>query len=852
MPQRFAASEVGPSLPGMAERIATEEGVRPELVHAVIQQESAWNPSARSKVGAQGLMQLMPGTAADLKVNPGDITENIRGGVRYLKQQLTVFGGDETKALAAYNAGPRRVQIAGGVPNIPETQDYVRRITANAGPPRPQAAQTTQTAVQAPPAPTSTQPAPTRGHFSTADLTSPTTAAAPPPLPMSTSTSHLAPSNDPSRRPPEPAKDLGMSLMDFAAQQLSPFSRTGRRNLAGMAGGAAGFALGGGWGAVPGAAVAGGVEETLERVLRGEPLNWLPGTNAASAEGSVAGSAMEQGANEALGLTVAWPFKAVSRRLLAPKVSTYAARALASERAGNEAALDAAVSQAERAFISTRDAGRRSVEAARSTAEQAVDATRRAGEQSVASVGQRLDMTAPAITAQRTGRMTQQVIEGPAKTFKERVGESVGEAAKSGPPVKTAPLRERLAELAEQITPFASHQQPAALKGFTPEQVARLAERNPELGLMQIPADHPLPSTLDRIREAIGTQEEIPFEDAHKMKRLLDDAVNWDSPAKKQVQQITKGFRQTLRESMTGHQPYDEATAAYRDVSKLYGSKSLARSLQRQAVDDPESLVRAIKGNQPTKLQALKEIVLQHAAIGGGKDQGEAAWTAIRGAWTFEHVIKKGPARLTETIGKLDPDFVATMYGDADGKVVLDNLRQLGQAYESAVERAAEQLKVTTRAGKASVAQAKSAAGAATTRAVEGRQAAREARRAASKPTLTEERFKASSVHKTMSLEQTAADVIRASALGPTSIWGGLSLIRLLTHGVKGKELLQWAAYSPAATRLMVAALESPIPSTVTATGVRASGFLDKDLLSPPPRPSSSAATPPPAPRSLP
>ncbi len=100
----------------------------PALMEAVVWQESRWNENARSPVGAQGLAQLMPGTARYLGVNPADPFANLEGGARYLREQLDRFGGDLEKALAAYNAGPGRVERAGGIPNIRETKQYVAAI----------------------------------------------------------------------------------------------------------------------------------------------------------------------------------------------------------------------------------------------------------------------------------------------------------------------------------------------------------------------------------------------------------------------------------------------------------------------------------------------------------------------------------------------------------------------------------------------------------------------------------------------------------------------------------------------------------------------------------------------------
>lgn len=124
-----SAAQANPEIVGLVKRVAQEEGVDETLFMSLVYQESRFNPCAKSPVGATGLSQLMPGTAKDLGVDPNNIEDNLRGGARYLKQQLKRFNGNTNLALAAYNAGPGNVQKYGGIPPFKETQGYVASIT---------------------------------------------------------------------------------------------------------------------------------------------------------------------------------------------------------------------------------------------------------------------------------------------------------------------------------------------------------------------------------------------------------------------------------------------------------------------------------------------------------------------------------------------------------------------------------------------------------------------------------------------------------------------------------------------------------------------------------------------------
>ena len=114
-------------------RAGRRHGVDPALLAAIAKAESSFNPRAVSRAGAQGLMQLMPGTARDLGVNALIPAEAIDGAARLMSRHLRAFGGRVDLALAAYNAGPGNVRKYGGVPPFQETRDYVQRVTRNWG-----------------------------------------------------------------------------------------------------------------------------------------------------------------------------------------------------------------------------------------------------------------------------------------------------------------------------------------------------------------------------------------------------------------------------------------------------------------------------------------------------------------------------------------------------------------------------------------------------------------------------------------------------------------------------------------------------------------------------------------------
>lgn len=126
----YAPNALSPAdLQSLVSSASTRNGVSPSLVNAVVMAESAGDPSAISRVGAQGLMQLMPGTAADCGVNNAfDPQQNVDCGARYLHELLARYNNNVELAVAAYNAGPGAVDQYHGVPPYAETRAYVARV----------------------------------------------------------------------------------------------------------------------------------------------------------------------------------------------------------------------------------------------------------------------------------------------------------------------------------------------------------------------------------------------------------------------------------------------------------------------------------------------------------------------------------------------------------------------------------------------------------------------------------------------------------------------------------------------------------------------------------------------------
>ena len=839
---------------------AKKARVPPELAFAIVDVESGGKPDAVSPKGARGFFQLMPETAKGLGVDPTDPVQNIRGGLTYFRQMLDQHGGDVNKALTAYNWGPSNVAKGGQPP--PETIDYVQRVTSRWNP---------QATAQV------GQPPPTVRRASTHTMARPEDFGGP---------------------------TLGQRAASATLgilESFDPRTSSGRRNIAGGIGGAAAIAATGGTAApaiVPfiagaaGAAGGGMLAEAGEQAIGTAPPSGL----------GIVGAGAEQAAYELGGQAVMWPIRAVGRRVVgsqlaqrtAARFNTLLEGATEAVRGAREFASEAVAGARTRAgeLISGAQAAKETgVEGAKAQAEKALTATRAQSERLTGAVAERYAGlgTPPPGGATRAGRQAQGVITGPAKSARDMVGEQVDAAARQGPPVDVTQLKaEAQRILSEEIRPpqeafpraapevDPALEQLAGIAGspaLSPEAMARMlpSQRAQAEGIhaalaaareeqVQSTLKHPAMQVLGRI---LNAENEVPFHQAHQFKRELDEAIGtaWDRSVKTRVTNITKTLRGTLRESLRGFAPYDAATSAYAAIAPLY-TKGLAPQLKRIATEDPGAVVRLINPKQAEKVRMLRDLLVEQPGKVGEREQGLAAWDSVRSAWTYDRLIK-GPLEGLETrLAKLDPEFTSVMYDDVPGRTVLQNLRLISNAYREALE-----------AGEANIAQAvargKAVVGAAKQRGIEGVQAARTvgaqeitgARRAgreAVRGALTSKaetarearRFTKSTLVRGKDTE-VLPDVLRATALGPGSIWGALSLVRLL-RGPRAADLIEYASRDSRATQLLVRAFTGAEMGDAAANFLRlASGPLG-DLVPPEP----AIGTPPPttpatAPRGL-
>ena len=878
------------------------------LALAVAEQESGFDNTAVSNKGARGIFQLMPETAAELGVDPDDPIQNIQGGIKYLKQLSDRYNGDVTKTLQAYNGGMGNLDrgTVSADAQVYATDVMARlskrmRTQATSTVPATTSAGAVTTAAGAPPA--------ARGPAGPAGAGGPTGRASGAGPVGTTVPSGADPFASPMSMLPTPGP-----ILRSMAETVDPRTSEGRENLAGMAGGIAIGAVTGGagssasgvlpWvvrvlGPAIGAATGGATEAAVEQTIGTAP----PSPTAVTEAG------LRQGGYELLGQGMMWPVKRVVRGFLGSRVGRMASTALdeatAEARRTGVAAMDAvrarvtegveaARAMANATLEATREAGRRTVQTARESAgKQTADVTQRAGQMvtgskiraseivaqteldnasAIADITKQYDnLLANPPSTMEAGQLTKEAVEGPAKRALDMAGQRVSEAAKTGPAINMAPIKGVLDDMARKARPVSIFGEPGAKstipatgtvavipKGgtgaantITGEEYRRMWAA--ELGVSE---SHPLPGLLGQIQAA---PESLTFADAHKLKMLLDEGVNWDRTAKKHLEKITKGLRTTLRDALSVHEPYNVATAAYQAMVPLY-RRGVGKRVIAAAVNNPDAIARTLNANNPAQALALRDLLLVQSAAGGDPVAGQRAWDAVRSSFVYNNVLDGGIKNLSERVHALveqSPEFAKAVFHDENSQRIISNLDRLGQAYTAAVQAAEAKLAQSKATGTALVDASKTFAreeiagagtrGTAQTEAA--RQAAaeaiaqtraqgtaaitatrkagavdlsttRQAARAGVDAAKAQQQKLATSSLKKGTVTGQLADLMRAVFQGPKSVWGALSIVRLM-EGPQAKDLLQWASYSDANTQRLINVVTGQVPDRMASALLR-------------------------------
>ena len=895
--------QVGPaSWEDLIRHEAEQQKVDPQLALAVAQTESSMNANTPpSSAGALGLFQLMPETAQRLGVDPTDPVQNIHGGVAELGRLLNEQQSNVKKALRLYNASP-------GTPDS-VTDPYVQKVFKNLS----------RYQVATPPGPTqpSTTLQPVASHVGT-----------PPPAPSEEGWGDWA---------WRQAKGVGKAFNPLTEEgQLNLAGGVGAAGGAILASPTAAVSgpIGPGTGAVLGAMTAAGMVKAGRQLF---------GADHTIEMGDVGSAMTQQGLQEMLGQgTATAVINPIGRRLLGARVAQYAGKKLAAAEQTLSATKQVMLGRLERALaaadqlaastrvaarqatartadlgrVETRGAGEaadQALAAARTAAAGNLRAARTAGSQRVAAakstaaqgVGQAEQARIAAATAAQapyTSRVNtppdaalagRQVLDltfeqgGAAKVAKDVAGQAVEQAAESGPPVPTASLRDRLVELSNQMTPSVLQDGDptragiGSFEGYSVEQAKAILARNPDVAqaLALVPPELHLPAALSYANDVVNSGDTIPFADAHKVKRLLDEVVHWDQTARTSREAATKGFRGTLRELMRGHAPYDAAAAHYKEIAPWYGKSGIAGQLRKVGQTNPEKIVPLLNAKNPTRAAHLVHLLTTQAEAGGDAEGGQAALEAVQAAWIHQNLIQGGINKLGDRLAKLhgpQQAFRDAFLGGAHASEILGNLQQISEAYQAAISR--EGITAAKTAGQQGVeaATATARAGLDTARADAARrvaevagqgratvagtqdlgvqgtrleremgtQAVEQAQRAKGQASadLVAGRAGFREQEKALRGEQKAlarssllpkgsqwADVMRAVVLAPKGeFWGFVSLVKLM-HGPTAQDLTRWAAASPASTQALVRAINSPFPALAIADLVRVSGILSEE-----------------------
>ncbi len=661
-----------------------------------------------------------------------------------------------------------------------------------------------------------------------------------------------------------------------------------------------------GVGAFAGASVMSGVERGVRSTIGAPPPEPSLGAQLFGVEGDSPIADVLVGAEQAsyeFGATATiWPIRAVIRRFAARTIAEAAVKGLKVIRTEMEDVLSAASRRVTvalkdlRAFraqglrevrnvgreatIATRTAARAGVDVAQETAATGLRAAQAAATEGTAAATSRLVGIAPGATPTEAGEAALQVLRGPAQQVRDQLGRQIDEVAQQGPDlditdIKAAAQEVFDTEIRDAATSFSgvaldsgAEAQLASLfsRATTQAEQTALTEALTRAGVSTeaieatiATAKHPAMGVLRRIFNAPDT---VPFPSAHQLKKEFTEQIGpqgFQQLARPKTLQLLKKFRGQLNQALgAAFTPYRTANEAFGAVARLMDS-GIAPELQRQALTNPDVLLKLIKPDEPVKLRLFRDLLLDVSGQAGeaGRVQGVAAWDMLRSAWTHRRInrgVGAAGERGIEGLGKRldnladDPDFMQIMYGDETGKAMLANLRQISEAFQTAkalgeagiqaaTEAGAAGVRAMTQTGQEAVEQVARSGRAAvettlSTTARPKRQledettAIARVRELLTRPSRAELDLAESTLAEMQNAEGVVTNLTRALFLEPAGTWQIVSSLRLI-RGAKGPELIRWASHSSRSTQLLVGALTSPTPGMFIAQLIRTDGFAE-------------------------
>lgn len=541
--------------------------------------------------------------------------------------------------------------------------------------------------------------------------------------------------------------------------------------------------------------------------------------------------AAEQSAYEVGGQVLALAIKSAGKRILGPFLTTQVTRSLKASRKEIQETLKVTLRAAREQVLKARDAGA----AANRVAARLLGTTKA----KLSRAAQRgfggpplFRGTALGGTMTEAGQAVAAIHRGAGRTVRQELGEIVGQAAEAGPPVDITVLKQEAQDVFNEqirgvIQSFGIQGAPddpklvgivnnlmnsGVLEGTARQaKIAELTQAGVDAAAAQLTVDQVSDPFFNKslllLRRFINSPDEVPFVDAHLLKRELGArSGDFSEVATQQVQQLTRKFRSGLSRVLDDASPeYREANAAFKAVRDILEAPA-AQTLMSAAETAPEVLVKSLRQDAVLEARMWRDLLLEVAPQAGPQAESRArvSWDLLRSTWLKEHILKGNADKLSERLLAIPPDFAEVLYSDDAGRAYLRGVRQIADAYDSALSLARGAAERTEAAGLGRV------------RAAETNvrdTVADLAKEVSDEIKSVEFEFATSSLFKNSKrpIEFVGADVVKMAFLGPMNVWGAVATMRLI-RGPKGADMIRWAALAPENTKLMVDALMGPAP----------------------------------------